>query len=95
MSETKKRKRFPVIPQNNWRSDWPYIVTLSDGARLPAYPVIGRVDADNNFCFGEHCTDTMWYVSDRLVEHSLITELVNARIIRVECVVEYQDLQPF
>lgn len=86
---------FPQLPKQSWRSDWPYIVTLTDGSRLPAYPAVGKIDADNNFCVGEICTDTMWYISDRLVEHALITELQNGRIIHTEHVTSYQDLQPF
>ena len=64
---------FPALDRSVWRSDWPYIVTLVDGVKLPAYPVRGLVDERGSFCFGDSCNDEMWYVADRLIEHCLIT----------------------
>lgn len=87
-------KQFPSLPRHSWRSDWPYIVTLIDGTRLPAYPAVGKIDENNNFCVGEICNDMMWYVSDRLVEHVLITELQNGRIIYTQHVAAFNPLQP-
>lgn len=85
---------FPRLPENNWRSDWPYLITLSDGAQLAAYPTIGHVDENENFCFGSACSTEMWHVSDRIMEHPWIVQCANARIIQVEHVAAWQPLKP-
>lgn len=85
---------FPALDRSVWRSDWPYIVTLVDGVKLPAYPVRGLVDERGSFCFGDSCNDEMWYVADRLIEHCLITDLSNARVISVESVSYWEQINP-
>jgi len=83
---------FPVLAPNVWRSERPYIVTLVDGDRMSAYPVIGMINEDNEFCFGSACQDNMWLVEDRLVENSLITECGQSRILAPESVSHWEAL---
>ena len=86
-------KEFPVLDGKVWRSAWPYLVTLSDGVKLPAYPVVGRVNQESQFRFGDACTDRMWYVADKFLEHNIIKDLENARVIDIFNVIDWQEIK--
>lgn len=83
---------FPVLAPNVWRTERPYIVTLVDGDRMPAYPVIGKVNEEGEFCFGAACQDKMWLVADRMIENPLITECGQSRILPTEAVSQWEAL---
>lgn len=83
---------FPKLEKHTWRSDWPYIITLTDGKSLSAYPAVGKVNEDEEFCFGESCKDPVWYVADNIVEHDAIKSLCNARLIAVSDVADWKPL---
>lgn len=83
---------FPVLAPDVWRTERPYIVTLVDGDRMPAYPVIGKINEDGEFCFGSACQDKMWLVADRMIENSLITECGQSRILALESVSQWEAL---
>lgn len=83
---------FPVLAPNVWRTERPYIVTLVDGDRMPAYPVIGKVNEYGEFCFGSACQDKMWLVADGMIENSLITECGQSRILALESVSQWEAL---
>lgn len=85
-------KSFPVLNVTDWRSSWPYLVTLTDGVKLPAYPVVGLINEDGRFCIGESCREKMWYVSDKLIEHKMIADLENARIVDAKYVSDWQEI---
>lgn len=82
---------FPELPPHFWRTDRPFIVTLIDGDRMPAYPVIGKVE-DETFYFGDACQEKMWLVADRMIESPLITECGHSRIIEVSKVVKWEPI---
>lgn len=84
--------QFPELPPNVWRAKRPYIVTLVDGDRMPAYPVIGEINEDGNFCFGLACQEKMWLVADRMIESPLITECGQTRILALEKVSQWEAL---
>lgn len=83
---------FPEIETHNWRSDWPYVITLKDDIRIAAYPVHGKINEENQFCIGENCQEPMWYVSDSIVKHDCIDNYDNAVIIKHEHVKEWEPL---
>ncbi|WP_213664154.1 hypothetical protein [Stutzerimonas stutzeri] len=83
---------FPVLAPNVWRSDRPYIVTLVDGDRMPAYPVVGAINEDGEFCVGSACQDKMWLVADRMIESPLIIECRQSRILALETVTRWESL---
>lgn len=84
---------FPKLPQNNWRSERPYIVTLVDGDRLPAYPVLGKISDDEEFfSFGELCQDQMWIVTDPMILHPLITHYGDMRILKTSDVSDWEPI---
>jgi len=83
---------FPVLAPNVWRTERPYIVTLVDGDRMPAYPVIGAINDDGEFCFGSACQDQMWMVADRMIESPLIIECHQSRILALETVTHWEAL---
>lgn len=82
---------FPDLASNVWRSNRPYIVTLVNGDRMPAYPVIGKVK-DGSFFFGAACQDKMWLIEDRMIESPLITEGRQSRILALEVVTHWEAL---
>lgn len=83
--------RFPELNPNVWRSTRPYIVTLVDGDRMPAYPVRGKVEGQTLY-FGEACQDEMWLVVDNLIESPLITECGKSRVLELEKVVAWEPI---
>lgn len=84
---------FPELSPHVWRTDRPFIVTLVDGDRMPAYPVIGKVE-DETFYFGDACQEKMWLVPDRMIESPLITECGQSRIIEAGKVVNWEPILP-
>lgn len=83
---------FPLLAPNLWRTKRPYIVTLVDGDRMPAYPVIGAINDEGAFCFGSDCQDKMWLVADRMIESPLIKECGASRILPLETVSQWEAL---
>ena len=86
-----KENSFPSLKEKHWRTDWPMIVTLSDGKRMPAYPIHGHVNTNNGLCFGEECEDKMWMVMDNMIEHEDIQNLMNGRVIMPEKVKSWSE----
>ena len=84
---------FPELAPNVWRTERPFIVTLVDGDRMPAYPVIGKVE-DETFYFGDACKEQMWMVADNLIQSALITECGQTRVLALDKVVEWESLAP-
>lgn len=84
---------FPALPPHVWRTDRPFIVTLIDGDRMPAYPVIGKVE-DETFYFGDACQEKMWLVADRMIESPLITDCRQSRIIEAGKVAKWEPILP-
>lgn len=83
---------FPDFPSQHYRSERPYIVTLRDGDRLPAYPAHVLISQENELLFGEGCQDKMWLVSDHYIQSESIRELINARVIAVDDVVSWEPI---
>jgi len=83
---------FPVLAPNVWRTERPYIVTLVDGDRMPAYPVVGAINEDGEFCVGSACKDKMWLVADRMIESPLIIECRQFRILALKTVSRWEAL---
>lgn len=90
---TSTHKAFPQLAPGTWRTDCSYVITLVDGARLPAYPVHGAI-RDNGFYFGEACQSPMWYILDRWIDHSLIQNVSGARIVDACQVADWEELSP-
>lgn len=84
---------FPQLAPHVWRTDRPYIVTLVDGDRMPAYPVIGKVE-DETFYFGDACKEKMWMVNDHMIKSPLILECGHSRIIQADKVVKWEPITP-
>lgn len=82
---------FPDLQQGTWRSTRPYIVTLVDGDRIPAYPVLGLIK-DDRFHYGQACKDRMWMVNDYLISNPLIRELGQTRILAKESVSSWEEI---
>lgn len=85
--------QFPTLAPNVWRSPRPYLVTLTDGDRMPAYPVICKVE-DGGIYFGEACKEPMWLVHDTYIESTLITECNTGRVIETKHVVAWEEIVP-
>ena len=84
---------FPDIPENHWRSERPYIVTLIDGDRFPAYPILGDIDDEEIVTFGQHCQEKMWMVVDPMIMNPLINHYGNIRILKVSDVTHWEPIQ--
>ncbi len=84
---------FPTLPPHVWRTERPFIVTLVDGDRMPAYPVIGKIE-DETFYFGSACQEQMWLVNDHMIESPLIIDCGHNRIIPVDKVAKWEPFLP-
>lgn len=82
---------FPALGRNVWRSERPYLVTLTDGALIPAYPVVGKLGEDG-LRVGGSCKDTLWVVNDPYIEHTLIDDHGSVRTVSKDAVTQWFTL---
>ncbi|NLC22133.1 MAG: hypothetical protein GX771_09540 [Halomonadaceae bacterium] len=84
---------FPSLKNDAWRTERPYIITLNDGDRLPAYPILGKIE-ESELHFGAACTERMWLVNDSFIESELIDTHYNARTIDPARVAQWEAVHP-